>query len=198
MIRWLLPFLLLLIALPAQAAPAIQRVVLHTSFGDIVIALEMQRAPISASNFLAYVDQHRFDGTNFYRAARTKRDPKLGLIQGGIDHNMPKSLFPIEHEPTTQTGLRHVDGTVSWARNEPGTAMGDFFITIGPAPQLDAHPEYHGGDNLGYAAFGHVVKGMNVVRRILALPTYPGGRSIETMGQSIRASVKIVSTTRAP
>ena len=181
---------------PAIAAPTTTNVVLNTSFGPITILLEMKRAPITAGNFLAYVDQKRLDGTTFYRAARTKRNPNVGLVQGGIDHEMPRSLFPIKHEPTTLTGLRHIDGTISMARNDPGTAMGDFFITVGPAPQLDAHPQY-GRAGLGYAAFGHVVRGMDVVHRILALPTYPGGRSLETMGQTIRAPVKIISATRA-
>lgn len=186
-----------LAAAPAAApAPATINVVLETNFGPITILLEMKRAPISAGNFLAYVDQHRLDGTTFYRAARSKRNPHLGLVQGGIDHNMPRSLFPIKHEPTSLTGLRHVDGTISMARNDPGTAMGDFFITIGPAPKLDAHPEYK-GDNVGYAAFGHVLRGMEVVHRILALPTYPGGRSLETMGQSIRQPVTIIRAHRA-
>jgi peptidyl-prolyl cis-trans isomerase A (cyclophilin A) len=77
------------------------------------------------------------------------------------------------------------------ARNDPGTAMGDFFITIGPAAGLDAAPGYP-----GYAAFGHVVKGMDVAKRILAKPTWPGGYSFDTMGQSIRQPVKIISATR--
>jgi peptidyl-prolyl cis-trans isomerase A (cyclophilin A) len=89
------------------------------------------------------------------------------------------------------TGLKHVDGTISMARNDPGTAMGDFFITIGPAAGLDASPGYP-----GYAAFGHVVSGMDVAHRILAKPTYPGGYSRDTMGQTIRDRVKILSTTR--
>lgn len=191
------PALLCLLALtasPAAARPApapLPKVAIKTSEGTIVVALEVKRAPVTSANFLRYVDAHRFDGTTFYRAARAKSDPHRGLIQGGVDHDMPKTFFPIRHEPTSQTGLKHVDGTLSMARNDPGTAMGDFFITIGPAVGLDASRGY-----VGYAAFGHVVSGMDVARRILAKPTYPGGYSFDTMGQSIRDRVKIISATR--
>jgi peptidyl-prolyl cis-trans isomerase A (cyclophilin A) len=186
---------LLLLVAPADAArrrpDPLPRVAIRTTEGTIVVALEIRRAPITAANFLHYVDAHRFEGTTFYRAARAKSDPGRGLIQGGVDHNMPKTFFAIKHEPTTLTGLKHVDGTISMARNDPGTAMGDFFITIGPAKGLDASPGY-----AGYAAFGHVVSGMDVAKRILAKPTWPGGYSFDTMGQSIRQRVKILSATR--
>jgi peptidyl-prolyl cis-trans isomerase A (cyclophilin A) len=190
-------FLLFLLAILAFQAPAaaqksgLVRVRLETSAGPIVVAVDTRRAPISAGNFLAYVDQKRFDGVFFYRAARAKNDPTLGLIQGGNNHRVSKSLAPIAHEPTTKTGLRHVDGTLSMARNAPGSAMGDFFITIGPAAYLDARAGY-----AGYAAFGQVVSGMPVVKRILAMPTWPGGLSRETLGQSIREPVRIVSARR--
>lgn len=156
------------------------RVRLHTADGDIVVAVETKRAPITATNFLRYVDEKRLDGTSFYRAARAKRDPKTGLIQGGINHDLRRAHLPIAHEPTSQTGLRHDDGTISMARNAPGTAMGNFFITIGPAAALDARP-----GSVGYAAFGHIVSGMPLVRRILTAKTYPGGYSIETKGQTM-------------
>lgn len=188
--------LLILAALgaPASARPrpaAAPKVALVTTEGTIVVALEPKRAPITTANFLHYVDTHRFDGTTFYRAARGKGNPKVGLVQGGIDHNLPKSYFPIAHEPTNKTGLRHVDGTLSMARNEVGSAMGDFFICVGAAPGLDASPGYP-----GYAAFGHVVSGMDVAKRILAKPTYPGGLSLDTLGQTIRQPVKILSAHR--
>ncbi|PTQ12237.1 peptidylprolyl isomerase [Sphingomonas oleivorans] len=178
----------------AGAAPGLVRVRLQTSEGPIVIALETKRAPITAANFLRYVDEKRFDGTSFYRAARKREAPELGLVQGGINHRAVRALVPIEHEPTDRTGLRHVDGTVSMARNAPGTAMGDFFITVGPARYLDARP----GGSVGYAAFGHVVEGMAVVRKILAAPTYPGGWSANTMGQSIVSPIRIISARRVP
>ncbi|PWG01489.1 peptidylprolyl isomerase [Sphingosinicella humi] len=184
--------LLALLALPrTAAAEALPRVRLETSAGSIVIELEAKRAPVTAGNFLAYVDGKKFDGTTFYRAARNKRAPEYGLVQGGINHRVVGALLPIEHEPTTKTGLRHIDGTVSMARNAPGTAMGDFFITIGKGAYLDAR-----GDYAGYAAFGQVVEGMDVVRKILAAPTYPGGRSENTIGQSIIKPIRIIRARR--
>ena len=182
---------------PAAAkspAPATVRVKLQTDFGPIVIEVDLRHAPITAANFLAYVDQKRFDGETFYRAARNRNAPQYGLVQGGIDHKISRALAPIAHEPTSKTGLHHVDGTVSMARNEPGTAMGDFFIIVGQgASYLDAGPN---GKPPGYAAFGHVVSGMDIVRKILALPTFRGGYSYETMGQSIKKRVKIITARR--
>ncbi len=176
---------------PAGGGPV--RVLLTTGIGPIVIAVDVRHAPITAKNFLAYVDQHRFDGMSFYRAARSRSHPGQGLVQGGIDHRMPKALAPIAHEPTSRTGLRHVDGTISMARNAPGTAMGDFFVTVGPAPTLDAAPNYP-----GYAAFGHIVSGMPLIRRMLAAPTYAGGWSYDTIGQSIVKPIPIVTARRLP
>jgi peptidyl-prolyl cis-trans isomerase A (cyclophilin A) len=193
MIR-LLTALLLLFMLPADpgaAAGAPVRIRLETAAGPIVIELEMKRAPITATNFLRYAEEKRLDGTFFYRAARRRNNPKTGLVQGGINHRVVRARLPIAHEPTSRTGLRHVEGTVSMARNAPGTAMGDFFITVGPAVYLDARP-----GSAGYAAFGKVVQGMDLVRRMLAAPTYPGGRSANTKGQQIIAPIRIVSARR--
>jgi peptidyl-prolyl cis-trans isomerase A (cyclophilin A) len=178
---------------PAKAAsdPAQVDVRLETSEGPIIIRLEMRKAPITAGNFLRYVDEKRFDGTSFYRAARSKSVPTIGLVQGGINRSAVRTRVPIAHEPTSVTGLSHVDATVSMARNAPGTAMGDFFITVGPAHYLDARP-----GSVGYAAFGKVIQGMPAVRKILAKPTYPGGRSANTMGQQIIEPVRIISARR--
>lgn len=161
--------------------------------GPIVIEVDLRRAPITAKNFLAYVEGKRFDGTSFYRAARYKSAQYYGLVQGGINHVVSRALAPITHEPTSKTGIKHVDGTVSMARNQPGTAMGDFFICVGICSYLDAGPN---GQPPGYAAFGRVVSGMEIVRKILALKTYKGGYSRTTMGQSIIDRVKIVSARR--
>ena len=180
-----------MLAAPIAAAPAAPRVRIETSAGAIVIELATKQAPITAANFLRYAEEKRLDGTTFYRAARGRNDPKQGLVQGGINHHIPRALPPIRHEPTSLTGLRHTEGTVSMARNAPGTAMGDFFIIVGQAAYLDARP-----GSVGYAAFGHVVSGMPLVRRILAMPTYPGGYSKDTMGQSLRQPVKIISVRR--
>jgi peptidyl-prolyl cis-trans isomerase A (cyclophilin A) len=178
-------------AAPAPPSPAFIKVKLDTSDGPIVIALDMKHAPITSGNFLAYVDQKRLDGTTFYRASRGDPDPKKGFVEGGINNSMVRSLKPIKHEPTSVTGLRHVDGTVSMARDDPGTAMGDFFIVVGSGSYLDATRK-----DPGYAAFGHVVEGMAVVHRMLAAPTYPGGRSRETIGQSIIHPIHILSARR--
>jgi peptidyl-prolyl cis-trans isomerase A (cyclophilin A) len=175
---------------PASAAkPVLVR--LQTSAGPITIQLEMQRAPITVANFLRYAQEKRFDGTFFYRAARNKRRPTTGLVQGGINHRVVRARLPIVHEPTSRTGLAHVDGTISMARNAPGTAMGDFFITVGSASYLNARP-----GSLGYAAFGKVVSGMPIVRKMLAAPTYPGGRTPTTKGQQIIAPIRIIAARR--
>jgi peptidyl-prolyl cis-trans isomerase A (cyclophilin A) len=195
MIRILAIFALLLAApVSAQQKPpaASARVSLVTSMGSIILELDGKRAPITTANFLRYVDEKRFDGTSFYRAARTKGAPKRGFIQGGIRHSYTRMLLPIAHEPTSKTGLRHVDGTISMARAKPGTAMGDFFITVGPSPSMDAKA----GDP-GFAAFGRVLKGMDVVQRILAAPTVPNAGRGAMKGQMITQPVKIISASRA-
>ena len=189
MMRWVLAFLIAILAIPAPAAAqATVRVRIETDQGPIVVALDMRRAPITAKNFLAYAEEKRFDGTYFYRAARNRGDPTRGLVQGGIDSKVRKARWPIDHEPTSKTGISHTDGTISMARNAPGSAMGDFFITVGPNTYLDARD-----GSPGYAAFGKVVSGMAIVRKMLASPTYPGGRSRATMGQSIVKPIRIIS-----
>jgi peptidyl-prolyl cis-trans isomerase A (cyclophilin A) len=200
MLRALLALSLLLAApTPAQAAePASTaaetvRVVLNSSEGAIVIELEAKRAPITTANFLRYVDQKRFDGMSIYRATRVA--PGFGLIQGGVRNDPKRTLPPIVHEPTSQTGLSHKDGTISMARNAPGTASGDFFITIGDIPSMDADPSQP-GDNLGFAAFGHVVEGMEIVRRILEAPTSPTEGEGAMKGQILAPPVRILTARR--
>ena len=123
--------------------------------------------------------------------------PGYGLVQGG-PRNMAKRLLPpIAHEPTTQTGLSHRDGTISMARNAPGTATADFFITIGDLVSMDADPKQP-GDNLGFAAFGHVAAGMDVVHRILDAPTSPTEGEGVMKGQMLLAPVTILTARRAP
>jgi peptidyl-prolyl cis-trans isomerase A (cyclophilin A) len=181
-------------AAPTAAPVAdLVRVTLTTDTGPIVLELDGRRAPLTTANFLAYVDQHRFDGTTFYRAARTPGAAGRGFVQGGIRRNYRLMLAPVAHEPTSATGLRHVDGTISMARTDPGTAMGNFFITVGAMPQMDAH-----GSDLGFAAFGHVIEGMDNVRRILAAPTLANAGSGAMRGQMITAPVRIVSARRVP
>jgi peptidyl-prolyl cis-trans isomerase A (cyclophilin A) len=180
-----------------QPQADVVRVRLDTELGPIVLALDARHAPVTTANFLAYVDQGRFDGIAFYRAARTPGLAGQGFIQGGIRRDVTRMLMPIAHEPTSRTGLSHGDGTISMARTDPGSATGDFFITAGPQPSMDAG-RGRPADNLGYAAFGRVVEGREVVRRILAAATDPdAGRGV-MRGQMIARPVRIISARRAP
>lgn len=180
---------------PPAAAPkyALVHVRIETSDGPIVLALEKERAPITTANFLRYVDEKRWDGATFYRAVNVAEG--YGIIQGGVRNHPGKVLPPIKHEPTSQTGLSHVDGAISMARNEPGTASGDFFITIGDLTSMDADPKQP-GDNLGFAVFGRVVEGMDVVRRILAEPISPTEGEGDLKGQMLAQPVRILSAKR--
>ena len=172
--------------------PDLVRVRLDTDAGPILIALDVRHAPVTAANFVRYVDAKRFDGTYFYRAARTKGAPGRGFVQGGIRHSARRSFPPIAHEPTSKTGLKHVDGTVSMARAAPAGAMGDFFIIAGGAmPAMDAH-----GKEPGFAAFGRVERGMDVVRYILAAPTVADAGRGPMRGQMIEKPVRIVTARR--
>lgn len=182
---------------PAPAPkPATVQVTLLTSEGPILLELEGERAPITTANFLRYIDSRRFDGTTFYRAVSAPDDAAFGLVQGGVKFD-PKKLYPpIAHESTTKTGLKHVAGTISMARNAPGTATGDFFIVSSDMSYMDANPAAP-GDNAGYAAFGHVVEGMDVVRKILAAPRSPTLGEGAMKGQMLAAPIKIVSARRA-
>ena len=184
----------LLAAFPAAAqtmAPVY--VALTTPQGRIVIRLAVAEAPITTANFLRYVDRKLYDKATFFRASRAPGAVEYGLIQGGLQN--VGVLPPIAHEPTSKTGLKHVDGVISIARNEPGSATSDFFICIGDAPYLDANPAAT-GDNQGFAAFGRVVEGMDVVKTILALPT-PGKAINPVMkGQILDPPVPITSARR--
>lgn len=185
------------VAPPAVApVPVTARVALETSAGTIVLAIETERAPITAANFLRYVDQGKLSGATFYRAIDIA--PDFGLLQGGLRNDPRKMLPPIAHEPTSQTGIRHVSGTISMARNAPGTASGDFFIIVGDMPSFDADPA-RPGDNLGFAAFGHVVEGMDVVRGLLTAPKSPTeGADAGMVGQILAQKIQIVRARRVP
>ena len=165
-----------------------EHVVLTTTAGDIVIALD-PAAPVTSANFLRYVDERRLDGTDFYRGMVVA--PGLGLIQGGTNNAPDRILAPIVHEPTSQTDLRHTDGAVSMARYEPGSATGDFFIILGDLPSLDAS-----ATDPGFAVFGHVVDGMDVVRQILAAPKSPTEGEGFMRGQMLDPRIAILSASR--
>lgn len=191
----LLLALALLLAAPAAAqrppAAPLPRVGLQTNLGVIVIEVDNRRAPITGNNFLRYVEHKRLDGTSFYRAARTEGAPKRGFIQGGVRKSVQRVFPPIPHEPTSRTGLSHDEGAVSMARSKPGTAMGDFFITANAIPSMDAR-----GREPGFAVFGRVVGGMDVVRRILALPTAPNAGAGPLRGQLIAQPIRITKARR--
>lgn len=180
-------------------AQATTTVVMETEVGEIVIALETERAPVTAGNFLRYADEGRFDGTVFYRAMRLDWDPQPnGLVQGGTQFDPERILPPIAHEPTSETGLKHVAGTISMARYEPGSATGDFAIMLSPQPFLDADPANEEADRrAGFAAFGQVVEGMDVVRAIFEAPVDPAKGDGAMKGQMIANPVSIISVRRA-
>lgn len=175
----------------AQAqANGIYRVRLVTTAGDITLALDARRAPKTVANFLAYVDDQRLDGTQFYRASRKAGAPGQGFVQGGIGTDARRMLAPLPLEPTDRTGLRHVDGVLSMAHGE-NADLGNcnFSIMVGANPSLDARPGFR-----GYAVFGRVIEGMDVVKRMLALPT--GGGEGAMKGQMLLQPVRIVRAVR--
>jgi peptidyl-prolyl cis-trans isomerase A (cyclophilin A) len=167
----LLALLLGAAAPPTPREPPVVRVRLETTAGAITLAIDVRHAPKTAANFLAYVDDERLDGTRFYRAARRDGQPGKGFIQGGIDTDARRRLEPVELEPTSKTGLRHVVGAISMARyGSPNSGTCNFSLLTDPRPDMDARP-----GRPGYAVFGRVISGMDVVKRILAMPTSPGG-----------------------
>jgi peptidyl-prolyl cis-trans isomerase A (cyclophilin A) len=180
---------------PAPKTYATVRVVLTTSLGAITVALEKERAPITSANFLRYVDQKRFDGISFFRRSQAPGEPTKGFVQAGTTD--PKRVLPpIAHEPTTKTGLTHSDGALSAPRFAPGTARGDFTIIVGGAPWMDADPKA-AGDNLGFAVFGRVVEGMEVVAKILAAPTSTTKGDGVFKGEILAPPVRILTARRA-
>lgn len=179
----------------AQAPAAPVRVKLETADGPIILELYPDKAPITAGNFLRYVDGKRFDGATFYRASKVPNAPEFGLIQGGVQNDPARVLKPIAHEPTTKTGLSHTDGVISMGRTNPGTATSDFFIVLGDMTYMDANPKQP-GDNLGFAAFGKVVEGMDTARKILAEPTSQTAGVGVMKGEMLAKPVKIISARR--
>ncbi|MBB5708818.1 peptidylprolyl isomerase [Sphingomonas xinjiangensis] len=186
--RLILSLLCLALAAPAVAqtpAPANPRVVMETSAGRVVIEVYADEAPVSARNFLRYVDAKRLDGISFYRTVKVQ--DRFGFVQFGVQ-NAPARMFPaIKHEPTSQTGLKHLDGTLSMPRLAPGTARGEFTISVGDQASFDADPA-RSGDKLGYAAFARVTEGMDVVVKILDGAVAPA----KTLAGSFKGEVPAV------
>ena len=169
-----LPALLLALGLAAGAAgcgPSQPQVELRTELGTIRIEVDSARAPATAANFLRYVREGRYEGATFYRVRRDPAQPMqrpTGIVQGGLWYgDSTRLLPPVPFESTGRTGLRHTDGTVSMARfGDLDGARAEFFVVLGDQPHLD----HRGPGDEGYAAFGRVTAGMEVVRAIRDLP----------------------------
>ena len=189
-------------AMLAALAPAGARsettVVLETELGDITINVYDERSPISSASFLAHVDGGYFEGAAFYRTVTTENDngsPIIEVIQGGVIGE-ETDLPTVEHESTRDTGILHEDGVVSLGRTDPGTASGAaFFICIGDQPGLD-FGETRNPDGLGFAAFGRVVDGMDVVHAIHNREANGPSDSPYTEGQMLTEYVTIASAYR--
>lgn len=166
--RRILSLLLLAASASLAAAEPGVNVVLDTALGPIRVEVFAQAAPLSACDFLAYTDKGLYSDASFYRVVRLDNDhgsPKIEVVQGGLSDDA-KGLPPIQHETTQQTGLKHVDGALSLARGAVGTGgAGAFFIVIGNQPALD-YGATRNEDKQGFAVFGRVVSGMDIVRRI--------------------------------
>ena len=168
-----------------------EQVVIHTELGEIHVALDLENAPVTSANFLRYVDAGLFDSACFYRVVRTDNQQndsiRIAVIQGGRYNQEETGGFPpIAHETTEMTRIRHLSGAISMARWTPGTATSEFFICVGDQPELD-----YGGkrnpDGQGFASFGQVTKGMDVVMKI---------HSIEAPSQYLDKPVLIYSIRR--
>ena len=166
-------------------------VLIKTELGDIRVEIYIEDAPITAENFLKYVDKKLFVGATFYRVVTMDNQPnndvKIEVIQGGLGFGESDKRFPpIEHETTAQTGIRHKDGVISMARSKPGSASSEIFICINDQPELDFGGKRN-PDGQGFAAFGKVIEGMDVVRKIQRQPAD---------GQMLDPRIKILSIRR--
>jgi peptidyl-prolyl cis-trans isomerase A (cyclophilin A) len=186
----------LLVAQPS--APPVQ-VRVETELGAIVLELDPVRAPGTTANFLKYVDAGHYDGGTFHRTVKMDNQPestvKIQVIQAGVNPELAKSGFPsIPLERTSVTGLKHVDGAVSMARGAPDSATSGWFICIEDQPSLD-----FGGarnpDGQGFAAFGRVVSGMDIVRRIQQAPS-SSDRTTNQAAQRLTPPIRIVKVSR--
>ncbi len=165
-------FLLLVVVLSCnQADDKTPHVLIETRLGDIELELYPEKAPVTVAAFLSYVDSGYYSNSSFYRVLKADELPNpnnTGIIQGGIWQTKPEikvRLSGIKHESTAQSGLTHQSGTVSLARTTPGSASSEFFICIGDQSPLDAGRRGT-EDGQGFAAFGKVIKGMPIVRKI--------------------------------
>ena len=187
-------------AAPVSAQSTV-RVRVQTELGDIVLEVDPARAPVTAANFLTYVDAGHFDGGVFHRTVKMDNQPestiKIEVIQAGVNPDRAKDGFgPIALERTSVTGITHKDGVVSMARGTPDSATSGWFICINDQPSLD-----FGGmrnpDGQGFAAFGRVVSGMDVVRKIQVAPS-SADRKTNAEAQRLTPAVKILKVARVP
>jgi peptidyl-prolyl cis-trans isomerase A (cyclophilin A) len=163
------------------------QILIKTEQGNITLELYPEKAPITVANFLRYIKENRLRDATFYRTVtldnQSDNEVKIEVIQGGLyEDEHPQMLAPIPHETTEMTGILHKDGVISMARNEPGTATSEFFICIGDQPSLD-YGGNRNADGQGFAAFGKVIDGMDVVLKIQHSPAE---------GQWLKPRVKIL------
>lgn len=199
MIRITTALLSAILLTSAAIADDAVKVLMSTSQGDIEIDLYLDKAPITAGNFLKLADDGLLDGGSFYRVVSYENDrgsPRIEVIQGGRGDALEGEIDAIDHETTEQSGILHTDGAISMARGGVGTATSEFFIVIGDQPGLD-HGEARNADMQGFAAFGMVVRGMDVVRTIQGLPADGATDSDYTKGQILTEPVTITSVRRA-
>ena len=187
--RWRISvaFLAFAVSIAGQTRPV--TVVIETRLGVIEAEIDTVHAPVTAANFLKYVDAGYYDGGQFHRTAKPDNQPnnlvKIEVVQASVKSGTP-DFPPVALERTSVTGLLHLDGTVSMARDGPDSATSDFFICIGDQPSLDFAGKRN-PDGQGFAAFGRVVRGMDVVRKIQASPA---------QGQTLTTPVRIVKISR--
>lgn len=169
-----------------QGGPGLVRVVVETDKGTFEVEVDTVRAPITAGNFLRYVDGGLYDGGAFYRSVRPdtelRADVRIQVIQGGLPRGRgrgqgARGFDPIPLERTSVTGLTHRDGTVSMARSAPDSATSEFFICIGDQPALD-YGGARNADGQGFAAFGRVVSGFDVVKAVHGSPVREGSENL--------------------
>lgn len=187
--------------IPAPVTPVVEAdtrpyVALVTDAGTITVRIENKRAPITAANFLRYVDAKRMDGFKFYRSTKSW-GPANQLIQAGNRGDARKNFPPIAHEPTKATGLTNCKGALSMARLAPGDATSDFFLLLSEIKGFDADPKL-GGDNAGFAVFGEIVAGGEVAEKIYAAPVSETLGEGVMKGQMLAPMVTIKTARRVP
>lgn len=181
-------FCILLLSTCALKKTEFPYIVIQTNFGDIEAELYPAKAPKTVAAFLSYIDKSFYKNASFYRVLKDDEMPNdynTGIIQGGVWPNL-KAVVGIEHESTKQTGLSHTDGTLSMARTGLGTATTEFFICIGDQISLDAGRSGT-KDSLGFAAFGKIIRGMDIVRKIQAT---------KTVGDKFTDKINIINITK--